>query len=61
VPQTPPAVADWSAAEYLECHAGSSRTGGRKDPAMKTNLTITAAKVLTAVAFLAAIGAPKKW
>jgi hypothetical protein len=28
---------------------------------MKTNLTITAAKVLTAVAFLAAIGAPKKW
>jgi hypothetical protein len=41
--------------------AGRDLPGPERDPTMKTHMTITAAKVLTAVAFLAAIGAPKKW
>jgi hypothetical protein len=46
---------------YRRAPDGSSHDPRNRSTTVKTNLTITAAKVLTVAAFLAALGAPKKW
>jgi hypothetical protein len=61
VVETPPRVRGCRPTGYGRGRAGCVLPGPERDPTMKTSMTITAAKVLTAVAFLAAIGAPKKW